>query len=144
MKTNKMQTEHIKYSEGQWFAIPLNNGGYALGIIVRGSYKTKGGLGYFFGPRYEDIPDGNETWHKKPSDAILMAWFGDLGIITGRWPLISTTRSFNRHEWSVPGFRSIDPVYPAKGWLIEYNTQSNKMEMIRRTYRDAVELPGLP
>lgn len=64
MKTNKMQTEHIKYSEGQWFAIPLNNGGYALGIIVRGSYKTKGGLGYFFGPRYEDIPDGNETWHK--------------------------------------------------------------------------------
>lgn len=73
-----------------------------------------------------------------------MAWFGDLGIITGRWPLISTTRSFNRHEWSVPGFRSIDPVYPAKGWLIEYNTQSNKMEMIRRTYRDALELTGLP
>ena len=42
-----MGRKHIRYNEGQWFGVPLRKGGYAIGIIVRGSYKTKGGLGYF-------------------------------------------------------------------------------------------------
>lgn len=33
------------YREGQWFAVPLRDGGYALGVIVRGGYETAGGLG---------------------------------------------------------------------------------------------------
>jgi hypothetical protein len=69
---------HIRYREGQWFAIPLRKEGYALGIIVRGCYKTKGGLGYFFGPKYAEIPNDEATWEKKPEEAILIARFGDL------------------------------------------------------------------
>ena len=38
----KPRKKHIKYSEGQWFAVPLKSGGYALGIIARGSHKVKG------------------------------------------------------------------------------------------------------
>ena len=137
--------KHIKYSEGQWFAVPLKTGGYALGIIVRGSYKTRGGLGYFFGPRYEEVPDERETWSKQPSDAILIAWFGDLGIIWGRWPLIPSTRPFRREEWPVPKFGQVDWENPSKGWLVEYRQEANGWELpIRRTYCDAKDLIGLP
>jgi hypothetical protein len=54
----------IKYYEGQWFAIPLRTGGYGLGVVVRGGNKTKGGLGYFFGPRYDSIPNEKEIEKK--------------------------------------------------------------------------------
>jgi len=146
METKKARRKHIKYSEGQWFAVPLKDGGYALGIIVRGSYKTKGGLGYFFGPRYENIPDEQETWHKQPSDAILIAWFGDLGIILGQWPLISTTRPFRREEWPVPKFHRLDALDPSKGWLVEYDQETSGLYLAgrRETYLNARELVGLP
>lgn len=142
----KVLRKRIKYSEGQWFAVPLKTGGYALGIIVRGNYKTKGGLGYFFGPRYKEVPDERETWLKKPSDAILITWFGDLGIIWGRWPLIPSTRPFRREEWPVPKFQRIDALNPAKGWLVEYSQEVAGIgELpIRETYCDAKELMELP
>jgi hypothetical protein len=44
--------------------VHYKDGGYALGIIVRGSFRTKGGLGFFFGPRYVEIPDSNVIWMK--------------------------------------------------------------------------------
>jgi hypothetical protein len=141
----KPRKKRIKYSEGQWFAVPLKDGGYALGIIVRESYQTKGGLGYFFGPRYEGIPDERETWHKQPSDAILIAWFGDLGIIWGRWPLIPSTRPFRREEWPVPKFMRIDALKPEKGWLVEYSQEIDGISLpVRETYCNASDLVGLP
>jgi len=141
----KPRKKHIKYSEGQWFAVPLKDGGYALGIIVRGSYKTKGGLGYFFGPRYESVPDEQETWRKQPSDAVLIAWFGDLGIIWGNWPLIPSTRPFRREEWPVPKYRYIDPLNPNnKGWLVEYRQDTNGWELPKRTRCNAEDLVDLP
>ena len=137
--------KHIKYSEGQWFAVPLKTGGYALGIIVRGSYKKKGGLGYFFGPRYEEVPDERETWSKQPSDAILITWFGDLGIIWGRWPLIPSTRPFRREEWPVPKFKRIDSLNPRRGWLVEYSQDDDGRGIpIRETPCNAEDLEGLP
>lgn len=138
---------HIKYSEGQWFAVPLKNGGYALGIIVRGSYKTKGGLGYFFGPWYDTIPDERETWRKQPSDAILIAWFGPLGIEWGKWPLIPSTRPFRREEWPVPKFKRIDSLKPEKGWLVEYSQEVggiSESAPVREIYCNARDLNGLP
>lgn len=141
----KVLRKRIKYSEGQWFAVPLKTGGYALGIIVRGNYKTKGGLGYFFGPRYKEVPDERETWLKKPSDAILITWFGDLGIIWGRWPLIPSTRPFRREEWPVPKFKRIDPLNPRRGWLVEYSQDDDGKGLpICETLCDAGDLEGLP
>lgn len=145
MVEKKARKKHIKYSEGQWFAVPLKDGGYALGIIVRGSYKTRGGLGYFFGPRYERVPDEAETWNKRPEDAIYITWFGDLGIIWGRWPLIPSTRPFRREEWPVPKFHRIDSLNPNKGWLVEYRQDDDGRGLPEReTYVDIKDIAHLP
>jgi hypothetical protein len=136
----------VRYNEGQWFAVPLVGGGYVLGIIVRGTYKTKGGLGYFFAPRYAEVPDGRETQGKAPSDAILKAWFGDLGIIEGRWPLVNSVSEFDRSDWPVPTFRRLDPINPSVGWLVEYDDDINGLleAPVRESVHAAQELSDLP
>lgn len=140
-----MRKDHIKYQEGQWFAVPLPAGGNALGLIVRGSYKTRGGLGYFFGPRFEGIPEDTLTCSLQPADAILITWFGDLGIIEGRWPLIDTTRAFNRSDWPVPIFGRLDALDPAHGWMTEYDQEDDGTGAVIREVRCRAEnLVNLP
>jgi hypothetical protein len=126
-------------------AVPLRNGGYALGIITRGSYKTRGGLGYFFGPKYQNVPTDADTQSKQATDAILIAWFGDLGIIEGEWPLITSTRPFRREEWPVPKFGRIDALMPEKGWLVEYDpVKVGFGQVIRETRCRAEDVANLP
>lgn len=140
-----MKQKHIRYSEGQWFAVPLRNGGYALGIIVRGSYKTKGGLGYFFGPKYSEIPTYKSILEKNPDEAILITWFGDFGIINGSWPLIQNSRSFSRAEWSLPKFGRKISLLPDKGYIVEYEeNKEGAWKVFREVPVDFQDISGLP
>jgi hypothetical protein len=138
-----MSRKRIKYSEGQWFAVPLENGGYALGTIARGGYQARGGLGYFFGPKRNEVPGEEVTWNLQPEDAVLIAWFGD--IIEGKWPLIPSTRPFRREDWPVPKFGSIDLANPRTGWVVEYAQQATKYtEMMSVTGVPMEDIVGLP
>lgn len=135
-----MGQKFVKYDEGQWFAVPLRIGGYALGIIVRGSYKTKGGLGYFFGPKFDTIPSGDETYSKSKENPIYICHFGDLGIIKSRWPLIQSGKPFYREEWPVPLFHRVLPFPEGKAIIVEYRQDYSGMEApIRETMTEATE-----
>jgi hypothetical protein len=137
--------KRIAYQEGQWFAVPLCDGGYAVGILVRGSSRTRGGLGYFFGPRSTNLPDSSDLASYHPEEAILIAWFGGLGLAEGNWPLIESDRTFRRPDWPVPSFKRISPLAPEKGWLVEYDQNDDGVgHVIKETVRDAGELTGLP
>lgn len=136
--------KRIRFTEGQWFAVPLRNEGYALGIVVRGNYKTVC-LGYFFGPRYEKPPGDEVTREKKPEDAILITQFSDLGIINGSWPLIQSTRPFSREEWPVPKFGMEIPFSEGKGYIREYSFEdSGDWKLIRESIVDSNEVVNLP
>lgn len=119
---------HVIYYEGQWFAVPLRDGYFGIGIIVRGNYRTKGGLGYFFGPKYPDIPTANATYLKDKDNAMLICQFGDLGIVQGDWPLINNGKPFSREEWPVPLFHRVLPVPDNKAVIVEYKQDFNDME----------------
>ena len=94
-----------KYREGDWFAIPLRESGFAIGIVAR-SMPLDGGvnLGYFFGPNHAKIPNASELASLTPTDAILIKRFGDLGLINGCWPLIGRVDAWNRNAWPFPPF----------------------------------------
>jgi len=140
-----MAVKRVKYDEGQWFAVPLRYGGYATGIIVRGSYKTKGGLGYFFGPKFDEIPDDEKTWEKHPQEAVLVTQFGDLGIINGRWPLILSTRPFSKNAWPIPLFGAPFRLTPEKAYIREYQQDnSGRLQIVHETIVDAEEVIGMP
>jgi hypothetical protein len=142
----KQHKRLVKYEEGQWFAVPLRNGGFALGIIVRGNFKTKGVLGYFFGPKYEEIPTGEETISKNKDNALLIGRFGDLGIIEGEWSLIQNGKPFNREEWPVPLFHRVLPFPEGKAVIVEYRqdysgSESPMKETVVPLTDEVTELP---
>jgi hypothetical protein len=64
--------------EGDWFATPLSDRDYAVGLIARGNPPCVP-RGDFFGPQRRDIPTLDEVASLRPSDAVLVRKWGILG-----------------------------------------------------------------
>lgn len=91
------------YTEGDWFAIPLRTGGFALGIVARANPKGIL-LGYFFGPRRPEQPTLADASGLFPEQAILVGMFGHLGLRGGSWPLLGREPAWDRTTWPTPIF----------------------------------------
>jgi immunity protein 26 of polymorphic toxin system len=75
------------YREGDWFAVPLRDNAYGVGLAAR--VDGKGGvLGYFFGPRRTELPDLSELAALSAGDSVLVRQFGDLSLLKREWPVI--------------------------------------------------------
>ena len=94
------------YQEGDWFAIPIEDGEYAVGLIARmkNGRGTKSIFGYFFGPRRNKIPKLDELTELLPEHNIDMCRFGDLGLHEGSWPVIGRFNDWDRSKWPMPPF----------------------------------------
>ena len=128
-----------RYSEGDWFAVPLRNGGYAAGVVAR---SATGGilLGYFFGPRRGSIPTVNEVAQVDAKDAVLVERFGDLGIIQHDWPIIGPTPNWNRDCWPVPRFVRKDPI-SGDPYIVEYSDSLREICSKKASQSIAIALP---
>ena len=106
-----MALRRLPYTEGDRFAVPLEDGGYAIGLIAVLSSDRVGGLGYFFPPRFHTVPQSDACGRLRPDEAVLICQFGDLGIIQGAWPLIGKVRPWNRQEWIVTRYSYYNDTY---------------------------------
>jgi Immunity protein 26 len=61
-------------------------------------------LGYFFGPRRENVPELGDVEKLNPSDAVLIGMFSDLGITRSDWPRIGRLDAWNDGTWPMPTF----------------------------------------
>lgn len=131
------------YREGDWFAVPLRKGGFAAGIVAR-SMPDDGGvtLGYFFGPGWADVPPLPELLTLKPSDAILVRRFGDLGLIEGSWPLIGGMAEWDRSMWPIPHFGRFESLTD-RAFEVIYDDDDPSL-VIRETLTEKDELFSLP
>jgi hypothetical protein len=93
----------VYYREGAWFAVPLREGGYAVGVVARANPKAAL-LGYFFGPKRDNVPSLDDVAHLKPADAVLVGKFGHIGLTQGNWPILGRLEDWDRDEWSMPVF----------------------------------------
>ena len=75
------------YSTGDWFAVPLREGGFAAGVV---SHANADGVlvGYFFGPKRAKIPKLSDLTSLGAADAVLVCKFGHMGLIQKKWPLL--------------------------------------------------------
>jgi hypothetical protein len=89
--------------EGDWFAVPLRDGGFAVGLVARANPRGVL-LGYFFGPRREAVPKLGDTDGLTPASALLVCTFGDLGLRGGTWPVIDKRGDWDRGSWPMPTF----------------------------------------
>jgi hypothetical protein len=93
----------VNYREGNWFAVPLRDGGFGVGVVARAN--PKGALlGYFFGPRRTSVPSIDDVADLKAETALLVGRFGYLGLKHGTWPIIGRIGDWNRTEWPMPVF----------------------------------------
>jgi site-specific DNA recombinase len=58
----------LPYEEGDWFAIPVKESGYATGLIARAANNGKILLGYFFGPLRKSPPSIKDVANLKPNE----------------------------------------------------------------------------
>jgi hypothetical protein len=93
----------VNYRVGDWFAVPLREGGFAVGVVARANPQGVL-LGYFFGPRCEEVPTLKDVRGLKPHAAILVGMFGDLGLMQSKWPIIGRLDDWDRGEWPMPVF----------------------------------------
>jgi hypothetical protein len=93
----------VPYSEGTWFAVPLRTGGFGAGRVVRANAKSGILVGYFFGPKLDQVPSLHSVEHTQPGTAILIAQFGHLGLAKGSWTVIGSA-PLDRDLWPVPQF----------------------------------------
>lgn len=109
------------YREGDVFALPLRAGGFAVGVIARVSVDNSGGLlGYFFAPKFSDVPDGDIVDTLKPAKALKVLRFGDLALLHKEWPIIGEVPGWYRDEWPMPDFVRRDDILK-KAWRVRYS-----------------------
>jgi Immunity protein 26 len=111
----------LVYREGDYFGIPLREGGYATGLVARSPAGGRVLLGYFFGPRLSRPADMDGTRRYRPSDAVLVARFGDLSLQSGEWPIIGHSDPWDRNEWPLPEFVRVDSVSSDRAWKVRYS-----------------------
>jgi hypothetical protein len=92
----------VQYREGDWFAVPLRNSSFAVGLIARTNPRGVL-LGYFFGPRRDSVPSINDLADLKPNEALMVQKFGHLGLTGGKW-LIGHAPAWDRSDWPMPVF----------------------------------------
>lgn len=123
-----MGKKKLPYQEGDWFAVPLREEGYAVGLVARSSPGGKVLFGYFFGPRRQKLPSIKNISGLTPEAAILIAQFGDLGLYNGEWPIIGHSEPWSRSAWPMPKFIRIDAI-SEKALLIEYSEDDPNHEI---------------
>lgn len=93
--------------EGLWFAVPLRQTGYAVGLVARVDAHHQA-AGYFFGPLRKDVPRLEELALLQSKDAMSAGLFVDLWLKNSKWPVLGRTPSWNRAEWPMPLLGSRD------------------------------------
>ncbi len=133
----------LPYKEGTWFAIPLRQGGYAVGLVAR--HVPRVGriiLAYLFGPKRETIPSIEELENLTSDMAIKKAHVGDLHLIEGRWPIIGDSPNWRRERWPSPFFLRKEDLGKV-AWRVEYDDDNpNRVISERRVPYDSTEYEG--
>jgi len=95
------------YAAGDWFAIPLRFGLFALGRAV--AVDPRGAiLGYFFGRFFERLPGAGDVLALTPGEAEIIGVCDHHGLRSGAWPLIATSLPSDPRSWPIPIFRTIE------------------------------------
>ncbi|SEC06121.1 RHS repeat-associated core domain-containing protein [Amycolatopsis tolypomycina] len=132
-----------KYVEGDWVAVPLVGGGYALGVIARTTKKSQSTLfGYFFGPKRETLPSLSDAEGLRREDALWTSVFGDVGLYDGSWVVLGRLADWDRDAWRMPAFVHRDSLVGLFS-LVEYPGDDPGERPSRRRITEE-EARGLP
>jgi hypothetical protein len=140
----KRKEKEPSYKEGDWFAVPLSDDTYGIGILARigQDRKYKHELfAYLFGPKRKEIPELSELEKLEPKDSVWHEIFAPTSFTKGSWQIIGKSESWNREKWRMPlfsgwGTQVGDPVREWPFVLVEYDDNNPGM---RKMFYQATE-----
>lgn len=94
----------LPYREGSWFAVPLQGGGHAVGVVARRAPAGRIMLAYMFGPKRDVLPSLDELDTLRPEQAVRRLRTGDMALLNERWPMLGDSEHWQRDEWPMPSF----------------------------------------
>ena len=92
----------LPYREGSWFAVPLQGGGHAVGVVARRAPAGRIMLAYMFGPKRDALPSLAELETLRPEQAVRRLRTGDMALLNERWPMLGDSEHWNRDAWPMP------------------------------------------
>ncbi|HUZ50495.1 MAG TPA: Imm26 family immunity protein [Candidatus Dormibacteraeota bacterium] len=132
------------YRPGDWFAIPLGDGRYAVGIVARGTRKAI--AGYVFGECFEGVPSQHQVAELDASRALWSGSFSDRAMVEDRWPVIGGHAAFASSDWPLePAYRRVlSPLVLER--LVATGALPSHRRVVRDLYAavDAAALERLP
>jgi hypothetical protein len=130
-----------QFDLGDAFAVPLNDGGYAVGVVARMS-RSSILFGYFFGPKVPERPDSAVLTDLTPERAILVGRFGYLGIKGGAWRAIGRLPAWDEQVWTFPPL--VRPEQIRGGSLLVTYDNDDPSLTVHERYFPAGVVPGGP
>lgn len=130
------------YAIGDWFAVPLREGGFALGVITHAN--TDGLLvGYFFGPKLLEVPGPGDLPGLKAADALLICRFGHMGLLRRDWPVLGHRDGWDSREWPMPVFGRHEQL-TGRSFRVYYSAEDpGKLTNEERSpYADVEQIPS--
>lgn len=118
----------LPYREGSWFAVPLRQGGYAVGVVARMAPRGRIVLAYLFGPKHDTVPSLADVAPLQSKDAIKRLRIGDLGLMNGEWPVLGELPDWDRQTWSMPSFVRRDDLSKRAWRSIYSDSDPSKLE----------------
>ncbi len=118
----------LPYKEGDWFAVPLGNDRYGVGVIARAAPRGRILLGYFFDRFFQGIPQLSQLEDLTPDKAIEVVRFGDLSLFKREWPVLGSLPNWDRTQWPTPFYVRQDPL-SKKAWRVEYSDRDPSQEV---------------
>lgn len=123
---------------GTVFLVPLRNGGYGIGVLVRADGKGRA-FGSFFGPRIASS-DEISNFDLQMKNAIFSCRFGDHGLYKKSWNVVGAVPDWNPEQWPMPKFsRQHDDA--SRYYVTEYD---DNLGVLSETIVPASEALNLP
>lgn len=138
--TSKKQPKRLKYEEGDVFAVPLQQGGFVLGVVARID-RSFGFIGYFYPTVWSTIPETTEGLELSPEQAKWVKQVGHRGIKEGRWKIIGRVPGWSRETWPNPEF--FRSPWPGAHCKLKYHDDQHwkDLYLIRIRPEEATDLP---
>ncbi len=94
--------------EGTVFLVPLEESGFALGLLIRTNRKGSA-YGEFYGPKITDVKSLPNQMADigqllKSENLLMKCKFGDYGIYHRRWVAVGQIPDWDRRKWPLPEF----------------------------------------
>ena len=134
--------KRFSFRDGDWFAVPLRDGGFAVGVLA---LATKRGVlfGYFFGPKRNTVPTLEDTRGLTSRRAVLMCQFGPLGLTGETWPILGHDPAWDQVAWPVPELHRHEGL-TGRSYLVTYSDDDRLEPVSQRevSYEEADRAPS--